>query len=346
MKVLLSFLVVVLALATVNAEADVDFISLNDLKSAGHAAFGAFKHGAQFAKNIFDKTEDDMAKKYCSWPNYQDPKTRYLQSLAAQVALDIVYNNDAHKFNPTKEAGWNQGWHNDVFVVGGELRLLVLHNEKDKTAIMSIAGTRPVPADWAGLAETTFKKWSKTEMFKGLPGSTHTGMYEKIVHAWRTPAFVSLASKLLREKYSIIISGHSQGGGHAGILGGQLHYYAKHHVKAVEPYYLQILTFGSVRPGDKHFAQYISENIKYITRVRHKMDAASAYPPPGVFYHVGKRMLFNCLHTPLHCHSSTRYLKNFLTKMGTTKVIPVGANIKDNCKGTCWNGVKCRRVHG
>ena len=220
----------------------------------------------------------------------------------------------------------------------------MLHNENDKTAVISIAGTRPVAKDWASLAKINYKHWRETALFKNLPGAVHTGMYKKIKNAWDSLRFRSLMEKLITGDYTIVISGHSQGGGHAGILAGQLHYYAKNHIKHQEPYYLQVLTFGSVRVGDKKFAKYVSENIKYITRVRHKMDAAPAYPPPGAFSHVGKRMLFSCLHTPLHCHKSDRYLKNFRHKMGTTSIVQPG-QVKKNCKGTCWNGKKCLIIH-
>eukprot|EP01080_Neovahlkampfia_damariscottae_P012764 gene12764-7038_t len=349
MRQFLVFLLALVAVTLVKAEADELFLkeafgTLKKVgKKVGKKAFGAFEDAAMFAKNAFDQSEEKLSAKYSKYPNYNDPQTRYIQSLAAQVALDIVYRSNANEFNPTQGAGWNQGWKNDVFVVGKLLRLLVLHNEKDKTAILSIAGTRLVARDWASLGRVDYHYWHEDPLFRHMPGKIHTGMYKKIRTAWNSSGFKSLVSKLLKDKYTIVVSGHSQGGGHAGILGGQLHYHATHNLKLPKPY-LQILTFGSVRIGDRKFAKYVQENVRYITRVRHKMDAAPSYPPPRAFYHAGKLMLFNCLHTPLHCHASDRYYKNFLRKMGTQKLL-AAYPIRDNCKGSCYVGSTCEIIH-
>ena len=90
-KLLLGCCIALVALTLVEAKADSLFLgkAINAVKKVGKKvktkAFGLFEDAGNFAKNIVDKSEDKLAAKYCSYPNYEDPKTRYLQSLAAQV---------------------------------------------------------------------------------------------------------------------------------------------------------------------------------------------------------------------------------------------------------------------
>jgi len=249
--------------------------------------------------------ETNFCEKMTEVPNTVEQRENEAFAL---LISEVTYRDNARSFDFTKmDLGVPaiKKWRFITESRKKELVSLLYANDLDKRILIAFRGTKKTNIkDWIVNAKVTQRNnpWGS--------GSVHKGMLEEINLLLEDSNFISALNLYLTRGYSVVITGHSQGGGESSIFASSL-LTRINQIRVLKPK-ISIILFSPPRPGNKEFSSWLMTNVKNIVRFELSEDPVPLLPLILLnYYHVGKLVYHSCGGFGPRCHSlGNHYDKN------------------------------------